>query len=415
MHILFLTHYFPPEVNAPASRTYEHAKRWKKEPGIKVTIVTNHPNHPKGVLFPGYKNRWLSTEEIDGIWVHRVKTFPAANAEVFKRLLNYLTFMVAAVIGSIQVPKPDVVIATSPQFFCAVAGYIVSRLKRAPFVFELRDIWPDSIVAVGAMKVSRTIRMLEKLELFLYRQAALIVAVTDSFRAYLVERGIAAEKITVVKNAVDLDFFQPRPVSSELVRRVGAEQKFVAAYIGTVGMAHAVEKIVEAAELLREHSDILFLIVGEGAHKEKVEALISSKGLSNIKALPGVNKKEIRDYYALTHLNLVTLRNTPLFLKVIPSKIFEIMAMARPVLSSVHGEARQILEAANAAEFVAPENPREMAAAVLRLRNDPQRLGELGQNGRQFVEKHYDRDRSAAALLAALKQLSPKIASSDAA
>jgi glycosyltransferase involved in cell wall biosynthesis len=375
--------------------------------------VTNHPNHPKGMLFPGYRNRWLSTEEIDGICVRRVKTFPAANAEVFKRILNYLIFMAAAVIGSFRVAKPDVVIATSPQFFCAVAGYLVSRIKQAPFVFELRDIWPDSIVAVGAMKVSRTIRLLEKFELFLYRQAALIVAVTDSFRAYLIERGIPPENILVVKNAVDLEFFQPRAASLELAQRLGAEQKFVAAYIGTVGMAHAVEKIVEAADLLREHPDILFLIVGEGAHKEKVKTLISSRGLSNIKALPGVNKSEIRDYYALTHLNLVTLRNTPLFLKVIPSKIFEIMAMARPVLSSVHGEARQILEAANAAEFVAAENPQEMASAILRLREDSQRLNQMGQNGRRFVEEHYDRDRSAAALLAALTQLTAKIASNQ--
>jgi glycosyltransferase involved in cell wall biosynthesis len=403
MHILFLTHYFPPEVNAPASRTYDHAKRWVQEPGVRVTVVTNHPNHPTGVLHPGFENRWLTVEDRDGISVRRVKTFLAANAAVFRRTFNYLFFMVAAIIGSIRVPAPDVVVATSPQFFCAIAGYVVSRIKRKPFVFELRDIWPDSIVTVGAMKPSRIIRLLERLELFLYREAALVVAVTDSFRENLVRRGIAPEKIAVVTNGVELDFFRPQEPSPQLVEQTGAAGKFVAAYIGTIGMAHAVGGIVEAAELLQDEPDILFLIVGEGANKRTVEALVVSKGLANVKVLPGVGKEEVRDYYALSDVNLVTLRDAPLFTTVIPSKIFEIMAMARPILSSVRGESREILTAAQAAEFVDPENAAQMAQAIVRMRNDREKLRQMGLNGRAFVEERYPRGRSAEELLRLLR------------
>lgn len=403
MHILFLSHYFPPEVNAPASRTYEHARRWVQQPGVKVTVITNHPNHPKGVLYPGYKNGWITEEEIDGISVRRVKTFLAANAAVIRRTANYLFFMVAAIGGAIGVSKPDLVVATSPQFFCAIAGYVISRLKRRPFVFELRDIWPDSIVTVGAMEASFLIRLLERLELFLYRKATLIVAVTDSFRENLISRGIPAAKVVVVKNGVDLDFFQPRTRSHELVTKFGAEEKFIAAYIGTIGMAHAVDGIVEAAELLRGETDILLLIVGEGAGKAEVESLIASKGLQNIKVMEGVNKDLVREYYALADINLVTLRKKPLFLTVIPSKIFEIMAMGKAVLSSVDGESRRILEAAGAAVFVEPENSAQLSSAIRRLRDEPECLRRMGKNGRQFVVQHYDRNKSADTFLEHLK------------
>ena len=403
MHILFLTHYFPPEVNAQASRTYEHAKRWVRDRSVRVTVVTNHPNHPRGILYPGYANNWISRETIDGIAVRRVKTFLAANAAVVRRTLNYLFFMIAAVVGAAPVKDVDVVVATSPQFFCAVAGWATSRLKRKPFVFELRDLWPESIVTVGAMKRSRTVRLLEKLELFLYRQASLIVAVTDSFRDNLVSRGIPTEKIIVIKNGADLEFFQPRPKPEELAKQIGADDKFVAAYIGTVGMAHAVRTIVEAAELLRSEPDILLLVIGEGAEKNNVQQLAATKQLTNIKILPAVNKATIREYYALTDLNLVTLRDQPLFLTVIPSKIFEIMAMGRPILSSVHGEARRILEAAGAAQFVAPENAQELAVAILELRGNRARLRQMGESGRMFVEREYNRDRLAAHYLRELR------------
>jgi glycosyltransferase involved in cell wall biosynthesis len=405
MRILFLSHYFPPEVNAPASRTYEHAKRWAKEPDIQVTVITNHPNHPNGVLYQGYKNRWMTREEKDVIKVCRVKTFLAPNAGFIRRTLNYLFFMVASVIAAIRFPRPDVVVATSPQFFCAVAGYVVSRIKRTSFIFELRDIWPESIVTVGAMRPSLPIRLLEKLELFLYRKSTRVIALTDAFKENLISRGIPSSKIDVIKNGVDLSFFSPRPVTPEVLRELGAESRFIASYIGTIGMAHAVDRIVEVADRLRNFPGIFFLIVGEGAEKKRVRDLILSKGLSNIKVLNGVSKEQVRDYYAITDLYLVTLKNTKLFRTVIPSKIFEAMAMARPILCAVDGECRKIVEKAGSGIYVEPENVNQMAEVILEIWSKKDILEKMGNSGRVFVERYFNRDELAKIYLGLLKEV----------
>ena len=405
MHILFLSHYFPPEVNAPATRTYEHARRWVKETDIRVTVITNHPHHPAGVLYKGYVNKWLSKERIDGIEVLRVKSYLAPNAGFARRTVSFLFFMVAAVFASLRVSKPDVLVATSPQFFCAVAGFVASRLKACPFVFELRDIWPESIVAVGALSRSRVIGLLERVELWLYHRSTVVVAVTNAFRRNLVRRGVPPEKVRVIQNGVDLNLFRPRSAPAELARALGAEGKFVLSYIGTVGMAHAVNKIIAAADELRDFPELLFLIVGEGAKKKDIEELVSSRGIVNVKVLPGAPKEKVGDYYALTDLSLITLRNEPLFRTVIPSKIFEVMAMAKPILSTVDGECREIVQRAGCGVFAEPENVEQMASLIRKISTDRDSLREMGRKGRNFVEKHADRDALALEYLDLLRSV----------
>ncbi|MFP3867797.1 MAG: glycosyltransferase family 4 protein [Desulfobacteraceae bacterium] len=403
MKILFLSHYFPPEVNAPASRTYEHAKYWVQECGVSVSVITNHPNHPRGVLYPGYENRWFTKEEMDGIEIQRVKTYLAPNSGFRRRILNYLFYMVAAVIAGIRGSKPDVLVATSPQFFCAVAGYLLSKIKRCPFVFELRDLWPESIVAVGAMRPGMVLRIIEKLELCLYRHSDLIIALTDAFKKNLIKRGVPAANIRVIKNGVDLSFFSPRGAPEALKVEIGTQGKFVVTYIGTIGMAHAIDKIVAVAEQLKNNNSLLFLIVGEGSEKDAIQELIQYKGIQNIKVLPGVSKDQVRDYYALSDINLVTLKKAELFGTVIPSKIFEIMAMARPILSTVDGECRQIIEEAGSGIFVEPENVKQMATILLKLSKQPDILEAMSQNGRRFVERYFSRTQLAHHYLELLK------------
>jgi glycosyltransferase involved in cell wall biosynthesis len=403
-----LSHYFPPEVNAPASRTYEHARFWVQEPGVEVTVITNHPNHPYGILFQGYKNRWITTDNKDGINIFRVKTYLTPNAGFIRRTLNYFFFMVASTIASISVSKPDVVVATSPQFFCAVAGFVVSRMKRSPFVFELRDIWPESIVTVGAMRPSLPIRLLEIFELFLYKKSARVVALTDAFKDHLINRGIPDSKIEVIKNGVDLSFFSPFPASPGFVHELEAEGKFIISYIGTVGMAHAVDKIVTVAERLQDISEILFLIVGDGAEQRRIKDLTEKKGLHNIRVLNGVSKERVRDYYAVTDLYLVTLKNRTLFRTVIPSKIFEAMAMARPILCAVDGECRKIIEEARSGIYVEPENVEQMIETIERLWQRKESLEVMGQNGRAFVERYFDRNQLAYTYLERLREVAVK-------
>lgn len=406
MRILFLTHYFPPEVNAPASRTYEHAKEWVKDENTFVTMITNNPNHPEGVLYEGYENRWFQKEEIDGIEVIRVKTYLAPNKAVFKRTINYLFYMLMAQAGSLRVDKPDVVIATSPQFFCACGGYLVSLFKRVPFVFELRDIWPESIVTVGAIKKSVIIRFFETIELFLYKSSDWIISLTDSFKEDLIKRGIDAKKITVIKNGVDLDNFKREQINVEKFKReLGVEEKKIVSYIGTLGMAHALDKILDCAKNLQTLKDMHFFIVGSGAEKDELENKREKENIKNVTFVGQVSKEEVKKYYAISDIGLVALRKDELFKSVIPSKIFEYMAMEVPIIIGVDGEARKIVEESGGGIYVEPENVEQMTEALRVLIQNKETIAEMGKNARMYVERNFDRKELAQKQLDVLKLL----------
>ena len=401
MRILFLSDNFPPEGNAPATRLYEHAIRWVRA-GHDVTVVTCAPNFPEGKLFAGYRNAWRQVEMLDGIRVVRVKTYITANEGFLKRTLDYVSFMLMATAMSVFERRPDVVVATSPQFFCALAGWMTSVLKWRPFVFELRDLWPASIMAVGAMRKNSAIRLLEKLELFLYRRADAIVSVTESFRDDLVSRGVPREKIHVVINGVDLDRYEPRPRDPELAREFGLEGKFVAGYMGTHGMAHALPKVLEAAERLLPRDDIAFFFAGSGAERARVEQIVAERRLSNVRLIPRQPKERMPALWSLCDLSLIPLRDTPVFATVIPSKIFESMGMGVPVLMSLpEGEATRIVRETGAGVCVRPEDPAAMAEAIVGLADDPARVAELRVVARraapQFSRDHLA-DRMAAIL-----------------
>ncbi|RMG89676.1 MAG: glycosyltransferase WbuB [Chloroflexi bacterium] len=404
MHILFLSDNFPPETNAPATRLYEHAIRWVRA-GHEVTVITCAPNFPEGRLFPGYYNAWRQVEWMDGIRVVRVKTYITANEGVFKRTLDYLSFMISATVMSVFERRPDVVVATSPQFFCAFAGWVVSVLKWRPFVFELRDLWPASIVAVGAVRKNLPIRLLEMLEMFLYRRADAIVSVTEAFRADLAKRGVPREKIHVVLNGVDLNRYAPQPRDPALAREFGLEGKFVVGYLGTHGMAHALPKVLEAAERLRHREEIAFFFAGAGAERGRVEQLVGERGLQNVRLIPRQPKERMPALWSLCDLALVPLRDSPVFTTVIPSKIFEAMAMGVPLLLSVPaGEATGIVRATGSGVCVPPENPQAMADAIDRLADAPEEMAVLRQRARAAA-LNFSRESLAKSMLDVLSQV----------
>ncbi|MFS1918556.1 MULTISPECIES: glycosyltransferase family 4 protein [unclassified Vibrio] len=379
MHILFLTDNFPPEGNAPATRTYEHAIRWVKA-GHKVTVITCAPNFPEGKVFDGFKNSWYQTHDLDGINVVRVKTFITANEGFVKRILDYMSFMVTGFIAGLFQKKPDAIVATSPQFFCACAGWALSAVRRKPFVFELRDIWPASITAVGAMKDSLVIRMLEKIEMFLYKRADAIVSVTHAFKKELIERGVDGSKIEVVLNGVDLSKYEPQDKDTELAKQYGLEGKFVAGYIGTHGMAHGLEHIVSVAERLQHYDNIRIVFAGGGAARQKVVDLVREKNLSNVVLIERQPKEMMPKVWSLCDVSLVPLVNSDLFRTVIPSKIFECMGMGIPTVMSVpEGEATAIIRETNSGLVVESENVEQITDAVLKLYSDK----DLYQNIRQ--------------------------------
>lgn len=377
MHILFLSDNFPPESNAPATRLHEHALRWVHA-GHEVTVITGAPNFPEGKLYAGYANRWRSVETIDGIRVVRVKTYITANEGFIRRTLDYMSFMASAFVAGLFERRPDVVVSTSPQFFCAVGGWALSGMRRLPWLFELRDLWPASIVAVGAMERGFAIRMLEKLELFLYRRADAIVSVTESFREDLVSRGIARNKIHVVINGVDLERYAPRPRDAALARQFDLENRFVLGYMGTHGMAHALDGVLDAAELLREREEIAFFFAGAGAERARVERAVAERGLRNVRLIPRQPKEAMPALWSLCDLALIPLRDTPVFSTVIPSKLFEAMGMGVPVLMSLpEGEATGIVKRTGCGVCVPPEDPRAMAAAIVELAGDAKKMSAL--------------------------------------
>lgn len=404
MRILFLSDNFPPEGNAPATRLWEHATRWVRA-GHEVTVITCAPNFPEGRLFEGYRNRWRQVETMDGIRVVRVKTYITANEGFLKRTLDYLSFMVMGFLMGLFERRPDVVVATSPQFFCAIGGWALSVARWRPFVFELRDLWPASIMAVGAMRKSVLIRVLERIELFLYRRAKAIVSVTESFREDLVSRGVPREKIHVVINGVDLDRYEPRARDSGLEREFGLQGKFVAGYMGTHGMAHALPKVLEAAERLRSRTDIAFFFAGSGAERGTVERIVRERGLTNVRLIPRQPKERMPALWSVCDLSIVPLRDTPVFGTVIPSKIFESMGMGVPILMSLpEGEATGIVRESGSGVCVAPEDPAAMADAIAMLADDPDRVDRLRRTAREAAPR-YSRDRLAAEMIGVLEAL----------
>jgi glycosyltransferase involved in cell wall biosynthesis len=390
MRILFLSHYFPPEVNAPATRTYEHCRQWVND-GHKVTVVTCAPNHPQGRVYEGYRNRVFQRETIDGISVVRVWTFVTANEGFFKRTLNYLSYMCSAILVSLLLPKSDAVLSTSPQFFNGLAGYFVGRLLRIPWILEIRDLWPESIVAVGAIKNPAIIKMLEWVERFAYRKADRIVPVTDAFKTYMLGKGIAADKIEVVKNGVDLARYTPYDGASSLAEELGVKGKFVVSYFGTHGMAHHLETILHAARQLSGSKDIVFLMVGDGAERQALVRMRDMMALDNVMMRDQQPKSRMRELWALSDVSLVLLKKSDLFKTVIPSKIFESLAMAKPIILGVEGESAELIQAAQAGICIEPEQADDLAARVLELSQKPELCRQLGENGRTYVVEHFDR------------------------
>jgi glycosyltransferase involved in cell wall biosynthesis len=394
MHILFLTDNFPPEVNAPASRTFEHCREWVRS-GCKVTVITCAPNFPTGRLFDGYRNRLWQEEDMEGIRVIRVWSYITANEGFVRRTLDYISYMITASFGSLFTRNVDVVIGTSPQFFTACAAYLVASLKRCPWIFELRDIWPESIRAVGAMRDSAALRVLERVELYLYRKSTLIVAVTNAFRDNLVRRGIDPAKIEVVTNGADLSRFKPQDKDPALVSRFALDDKFVVGYVGTHGMAHSLETILEAARLCRtKHLDndrIRFILLGQGSEKADLVQRARDEGLDNVIFIDSVPKDQVARYWSLLDASIIHLRRTELFRTVIPSKLFECMAMGIPVLHGVEGESADIVSKHRVGILFEPENPEILLQAVMELADNALLRETLRENGPK-AGSLYDRD-----------------------
>ena len=398
MKILYVSQYFPPEMGAPSARVYELSREWVRL-GHDVTVLTGFPNHPVGVVFEGYRGEWVRRETVDGIKVVRIPIYAAANKGFFRRVLNYTSFWISAsTFGLFLTRRPDVLIGTSPQFLTAVAALFLSFVKRVPFVFEVRDLWPRSIVEVGAMKKdSFVIKVLERIERFLYKHADYIVPVTDSFVQEIGAHGVPPGRMSVVTNGVDLALFKPRQ-RDESRAALGLPSGFLVTYVGTHGMAHGLDLVLDVAKRVKDEG-IRFLLVGEGAEKARLKARAAAEKIDNVTFWDQQPRDRVAQIYGASDLCLVLLRDLPLFNTVIPSKIFEFMGAGRPILTTVNGESRGIVERAGAGAFSPPENAEALIQAIETMQREPGRLASMGQKGREFVEQHYSRPALAARYL----------------
>lgn len=396
MKILFLSDNFPPEVNAPATRTYEHCAEWVKS-GAEVTVITCFPNFPQGEIYAGYKNKLKSIEYIDGIKVIRVWSYMAANKGFMKRTLDFLSYaMMAAMYGLFE--KTDVIVATSPQFFTTWAGWFLSKLKRKPWIFELRDLWPESIATVGAMhQDSKLYTFLEKIELGLYKSADMVIPNTDAFKANLVSRGIDKKKVKVIPNGANLELYKSNYLKSSLKEDLGINEKFVFGYIGTHGLAHSLEFIIKAVsrnELVGSH----FLFIGDGAEKSNLVSMAQKLELTNVTFLDSVPKEQIPAYLSIIDAALVPLKKSETFKTVIPSKIFEAVAMGKPILLGVEGQALELVSKYEVGYGFEPENEQDFIDKALQLSMDVKNYPQLSRNALNMA-KAYDRKVLAAKML----------------
>ncbi len=402
-------------MGAPAARAAELSRHWARM-GHETTVLTGFPNHPTGVVPEDWRPRLRQlryTENIDGVRVERTWLWPLPNIKAHERIRNYASFCVSASITGTAVRTPDVVIATSPQLLCALAGWWIAFWKRAPFVFEVRDLWPESLAAVGAAREGSPLhRTLSAIARFLYRRADRIVVVSPAFNDHLIRHwNVPPNKIFIVENGVETDLFRPNPAADEVRRQLQlpglqGEDRFLICYIGTMGNAHGLETLIAAAEQLQTAlPSASFLLIGEGAEKEQLVNLASSRGVKNVQFLGQQPRERISLYISASDLCLVMLKKTELFKTVIPTKLLEYMACERAVIIAVDGLARQIVEGAGAGVFIEPENSQALVNAIVDLKSRADDRRQMGVNGRKCILNSYSRERSAERYIQLLEQL----------
>jgi glycosyltransferase involved in cell wall biosynthesis len=408
MRILYLSQYFPPESGATQTRAYEMARNLVRL-GHHVTMIAEIPNHPSGIIPPEYRGKWIERADLEGIDVIRVwvKTYPVKNFR--QRMVFYLSFMLASTLAGLFLTRGhfDFVYATSPPLFVGASGLLISRIKRIPYIFEVRDIWPESAVALGELANPTAINWATRLEEACYTHAQKIIVVTQGIRSRLAQRGVRPEKIALVPNGANTELFQFKAEARGKIRsQLNLEGKFIAVYAGIHGIAQGLETVVETAWLLKDNPDVHILLIGDGPRKKDLAELIRQRELSNLTLIPEQPRQLIPDYLSAADVALVPLRKLEIFSSALPSKMFDAWACQLPVLLSVPGEARDLLDGCEGGLFVPPEDPGALKDGILACQAAPQLRKEWGENGRRFTEEYYSRQALAeklAAVLASIK------------
>jgi glycosyltransferase involved in cell wall biosynthesis len=392
MKILFLTQYCPPEVGAPQNRIFEFAKQLKKF-GHVVTILTAMPNYPKGEIFEEYKGKKVVVETLEGINIVRTGIYATKEKSFTKRLRNYISFTFSSVLtGARYIEKQDVIITESPPIFLGWSGYVLSKMKSAKFVFNISDLWPESAVKLGVLHNKALIKMSTWLEEFCYKKAYAVTCQTKGIVDNIVVRGIDKNKVHLITNGVDTEFFKRENRDEDFRKEVGIDNKFAICYAGIHGIAQGLQVIIKAAELLKEYKDIQFVFFGDGPEKGDLIDMVNEKELTNVSFFPVQSKPKMPRIIASMDATVIPLKKLDLFKGALPSKMFEALSSELPIVLAVEGEAEKLINDAKAGITVEPENPKEIAEAVLTLYNDKELRENLGRNGRKYVIQNFSRE-----------------------
>lgn len=402
MKILFFCHYYAPECAAGGIRATALTERWASA-GHNVTVITCVPNYPNGIPYDGYRNKRCE-ETINGVRVVRVKTYIAENKGVLKRMLFYFSYFCSALWASFWLPKPDVVVASSPHIFAGYAGVWYHRLKRVPLVMEVRDIWPESIIAVGAKIPRLGFWVLEAIERAMYRVCQRLVVLGEGYRVRLIEKGVPAEKMEMVMNGTNLEKFYPQAKDADILRKYDLDGKFVVSYIGAVGMACGLAVVLDAAEKLKGRP-VCFVIVGDGAQRISLESAAKGKGLDNVVFTGKQPPSDMPKWVASSDACLVHLRKTDLFTTVMPSKVFEAAGCKRPIIMGVDGYAKKLVLDAQAGLDMTPEDANSLVSCVETLMSNPELCKQLGDNSYENIAKIHNRDQQAKDYLEILRKV----------
>lgn len=393
MRILFLGQCYAPEDVSAAVLITELATDLV-ERGHQVTVVTGAPSYPYGRVFKGYRNRFYSTEMLDGVRIIRTWSYISPSTKIIPRLLHYGTYSVTAFYGGLFAGRPDVILSYSPPLPLGLSAWLLSRIFHAPWVLQLEDLYPDAAIAAGVMKNKFLIDFFRGIEQFLYRHAHRISVISQSFRRNLLSKGIPDSKIEFIPIWADPDAVSPMQKQNTFRREHNLNGKFVVMYAGNIGLTSCLEDVLCAAEILREKKDIQFVIIGEGVKKSFLEAETRARQLNNILFLPFQPREKFSEMLAAADIGLVTL-NESASLSSLPSKIFNVMASARPILavSPPGSEMTQIVDAAGCGWNVPPGSPERLAETIIQLKERETDLTQMGKNGRTCLEKNYSRNR----------------------
>ena len=403
MHILLIHQAFVSSQEAGGTRHYELA-RYLVEQGHHVTVITSTMSYMTGQTLPSVQGKRVVRENLDGIEVVRVWAYTVLHRSFFTRAVSFLSFMISSFLVALQVKNVDIVWGTSPPIFQAATACLVARLKRALFVFEVRDLWPDAVIEAGGLRNPMLIWPSRGLERFLYHHADHLIVNSPGFIPHLCRCAVPEDKIDLVPNGVEVAMFDPADRGKTVRQELGLEGKFIALYTGAHGLANDLETVLLAAKHLEARHDIVFVLVGDGKERPNLIRLADELGLPNVRFVSAQPKACMPAFLAAADVCIAILKAIPMHTTTYPNKVFDYMAAGRPTVLAIDGVIREVIETADGGTFVQPGNPEELAEAVLFYYRDPDLCHHHGQNARRYVATYFDRQEHALKLQFALER-----------